>query len=56
LQLAFSGTGAEKSIKERNVSALALEFNQDNKWYLFDYGEATQNQIIRRRGYKIYQT
>jgi len=31
------------------VSALALEFEQDNKWYLFDCGEATQHQILRCR-------
>jgi ribonuclease Z len=24
-------------------------FDQDNKWYLFDCGEATQHQIIRSR-------
>jgi len=49
LQLTFLGTSAGKPTKERNVSALALEFDQDNKWYLFDCGEATQHQIIRSR-------
>ena len=39
------GTGAGKPTKNRNVSALALEFEQDNKWYLFDCAEATQHQI-----------
>jgi ribonuclease Z len=47
LQLTFLGTSAGKPTKERNVSALALEFDQNNKWYLFDCGEATQHQIIR---------
>ena len=49
MQLTFLGTSAGKPTKERNVSALALEFEQDNKWYLFDCGEATQHQIIRSR-------
>jgi len=43
------GTSAGKPTKERNVSALALELDQDNKWYLFDCGEATQHQIMRSR-------
>jgi len=49
LQLTFLGTSAGKPTKERNVSALALELDQDNKWYLFDCGEATKHQIIRSR-------
>ena len=51
MQLTFLGTSAGKPTKERNVSALGLEFDQDNKWYLFDCGEATQHQIIRSRLY-----
>jgi len=51
LQLTFLGTSAGKPTIERNVSALGLEFDQDNKWYLFDCGEATQHQIIRSRLY-----
>ncbi|WP_373030372.1 MBL fold metallo-hydrolase [Sulfurovum sp.] len=49
VQLTFLGTSAGKPTRERNVSALALEFEQDNKWYLFDCGEATQHQMIRTR-------
>ena len=49
MQLTFLGTSAGKPTKERNVSALGLEFDQDNKWYLFDCGEATQYQIMRSR-------
>ncbi|HSR74190.1 MAG TPA: MBL fold metallo-hydrolase [Sulfurovum sp.] len=49
MQLTFLGTSAGKPTKERNVSAMALEFEQDNKWYLFDCGEATQHQILRSR-------
>lgn len=51
MQLTFLGTSAGKPTIERNVSALGLEFDQDNKWYLFDCGEATQHQIIRSRLY-----
>ena len=49
MQLTFLGTGAGKPTKERNVSALGLQFEQDSKWYLFDCGEATQHQIMRSR-------
>lgn len=49
MKLTFLGTSAGKPTKERNVTALGLEFDQDNKWYLFDCGEATQHQIIRSR-------
>ena len=47
VQLTFLGTSAGKPTRERNVSAMGLEFEQDNKWYLFDCGEATQHQLIR---------
>ncbi|QOP44384.1 MBL fold metallo-hydrolase [Sulfurimonas sediminis] len=47
MKLTFLGTSAGKPTKERNVTALALEFDQDSKWYLFDCGEATQHQILR---------
>ncbi|PHQ65427.1 MAG: ribonuclease Z [Sulfurimonas sp.] len=46
MKLTFLGTSAGKPTKERNVSALGLEFEQDNKWYLFDCGEATQHQLL----------
>ena len=49
MNLTFLGTSAGKPTRERNVSALALEFEQDNKWYLFDCGEATQHQLIQSR-------
>lgn len=47
MQVTFLGTSAGKPTKERNVSAVGLAFEQDNKWYLFDCGEATQHQILR---------
>ena len=49
MQLTFLGTSAGKPTKERNVSAVGLAFEQDNKWYLFDCGEATQHQLIKSR-------
>jgi len=49
VQLTFLGTSAGKPTKERNVSAVGLEFPQDDKWYLFDCGEATQHQIMKSR-------
>lgn len=49
VQLTFLGTSAGKPTKERNVSAVGLEFPQDDKWYLFDCGEATQHQMMRSR-------
>jgi ribonuclease Z len=49
LKFLFFGTSAGRPTKQRNVSALAMEFENDNKWYLFDCGEATQHQIIKSR-------
>ncbi|WP_457748474.1 MBL fold metallo-hydrolase [Sulfurimonas sp.] len=47
MKLTFLGTSAGKPTRERNVTALALAFDQDSKWYLFDCGEATQHQILK---------
>lgn len=49
MKLTFLGTSAGKPTRERNVSALALEAEQDNGWYLFDCGEGTQHQLLRSR-------
>lgn len=49
MKLTFLGTSAGKPTKDRNISALALEFDQDNKWYLFDCGEGTQHQIMHTK-------
>ncbi len=46
MQLTFLGTSAGKPTKERNVSATALQFGQDGKWYLFDCGEGTQHRLL----------
>lgn len=49
MKLTFLSTSAGKPTKERKVSALALEFDQDNKWYLFNCGEGTQRQMMQSR-------
>ena len=49
MKLTFLGTSAGKPTKERNVSAFGLSLRQENKWYLFDCGEATQHQIMKSR-------
>jgi len=45
-ELTFLGTGAGRSTKERNVSAVGLSLEQESSWYLFDCGEGTQRQIM----------
>lgn len=49
MQFTFLGTSAGKPTRERNVSALGLEFDQGTQWYLFDCGEGTQHQLLRSR-------
>ncbi|MFT7879712.1 MAG: MBL fold metallo-hydrolase [Sulfurimonas sp.] len=49
MQFTFLGTSAGKPTRERNVSALGLEFDQDTQWYLFDCGEGTQHQLLHSR-------
>ncbi len=49
MKLTFLGTSAGKPTRERNLSAIGLEFDQDNKWYLFDCGEATQFQLMKSK-------
>ena len=47
MKLTFLGTSAGKPTKERNVSALGLEFEGCGNWYLFDCGDGTQRQILQ---------
>lgn len=49
MTLTFLGTSAGKPTRERNVSALGLELEQESGWYLFDCGEGTQRQIMQSR-------
>ncbi|RBW70636.1 ribonuclease Z [Bacillus taeanensis] len=47
MELYFLGTGAGIPSKQRNVSAAALRFfNDQGSTWLFDCGEATQHQIL----------
>ena len=46
MKITFLGTGAGKPSKDRNLSAIALEVENEKGWYLFDAGEATQHQIL----------
>ena len=43
----FLGTSAGSPTIERNVTSLALTFEQQSSWYLFDAGDGTQQQILR---------
>lgn len=47
MYITFLGTSAGKPSKERNLSAIALQYEQENQWYLIDCGEATQHMIMR---------
>ena len=49
MKLTFLGTSAGKPTRERNLSAIALELEQENRWYLFDCGEATQFQLMKSK-------
>jgi ribonuclease Z len=47
MKFTFLGTSAGKPTKNRNVSAIAMEIENESGWYLFDCGEATQHQILK---------
>ena len=49
MQVTFLGTGSGAPSTRRNVSGIALSFDQSAKWWLFDCGEGTQHQILRSR-------
>ena len=47
MELQFLGTGAGVPAKMRNVSSIALKLlDERNEIWLFDCGEATQQQIL----------
>ncbi|GGG13210.1 ribonuclease Z [Paenibacillus abyssi] len=52
MELIFLGTGAGRPVKERNVSAIALQISQSRNFWLFDCGEGTQHQLMRT-AYKL---
>ncbi|MDB5081970.1 MAG: RNAse [Chloroflexi bacterium] len=47
MRLTFLGTSAGAPSRLRNVSAVALQFNQQSDFWLFDCGEGTQQQLMR---------
>ena len=48
MELIFLGTGAGMPSSRRNVTSMALRFpERQNKFWLFDCGEATQHQIMK---------
>lgn len=47
MKLTFLGTAAAVPSTRRNVSALALQFEQRREWWLFDCGEGTQHQVMK---------
>ena len=47
MKITFLGTSSGLPTKERNVSGIALRFDQSSDWMLFDCGEATQHQLLK---------
>jgi ribonuclease Z len=47
MRLTFLGTGSGAPTRTRNVSAVALQWDERAAFWLFDCGEATQHQIAR---------
>lgn len=47
MKLTFLGTGAATPSRTRNVTSIALQFDQRSTLWLFDCGEGTQHQILR---------
>lgn len=46
MHVTFLGTGSGAPSTRRNVSGIALGFDQRAKWWLIDCGEGTQHQIL----------
>ena len=47
MKVTFLGTGSGAPTRHRNVSSLALQFDQQARMWLFDCGEGSQQQILR---------
>ncbi|MFT4542180.1 MAG: ribonuclease Z [Planctomycetota bacterium] len=43
----FLGTSSGTPSRERNVTGLAMRFEQESTWSLFDCGEGTQHQLLQ---------
>ena len=48
MKLTFLGTAAGKPSKDRNVTSIAIEL-EDNEYILIDCGESTQHQILKSK-------
>ena len=46
MQITFLGTSSGAPSRTRNVSSIALHFAQQSRLWLFDCGEATQQQLL----------
>jgi ribonuclease Z len=46
MRLTFLGVSAGMPTKDRNAPALALQFEQQTGWWMFDCGEGTQRQLL----------
>ena len=47
MEVIFLGTGAGAPTRKRNVSSIAVRFDQSREVWLFDCGEGTQHQFQR---------
>jgi len=47
MKLTFLGTSSGTPTKSRNVSGLALSWNDSRQWFLVDCGEGTQHQVLK---------
>ncbi|WP_163834269.1 ribonuclease Z [Spartinivicinus ruber] len=46
MKITFLGTSAGVPTKHRNVTAIAVQPNQQSNWWLIDCGEGTQHQLL----------
>lgn len=47
MKITFLGTSAGAPTRRRNVTSIALQFDQQSALWLFDCGEGTQHQVLR---------
>ena len=47
MKITFLGTSAGAPTRRRNVTSIALQFDQQSTLWLFDCGEGTQHQVLR---------
>ncbi len=47
MRITFLGTSGGKPTKNRNCSAVAIRFDNQKNWYLFDAAEGTQRRLLQ---------